>query len=142
MGDILQRIAMKAVILNGNGQVLILREAGASYTEGTNEGKWQIPGGRINPGEKWRDGLDREVFEETGLRVVYKQPVYVGEWFPVINGVQNHIVAVFHLCEYDSGEVILSEEHDDFCWVDGSNLAQYSFMGSELKAIQSAIESK
>jgi len=48
-----------AVILRGS-RVLIVR---------TYDGKWQLPGGRLEGGEKHWDAARREVREETGLRV-------------------------------------------------------------------------
>jgi 8-oxo-dGTP diphosphatase len=134
--DIVQRIAMKAVILNNEGEALILREAGNSYQEGTNEGKWQFPGGRINPGENWLDGLNREVFEETGLSVEWVKPIHIGEWRPIIKGQQNQIVAVFNLCRYKSGELKLSEEHDKHAWVGASDVDNYNLLESEVQILK------
>ena len=36
---------------------------------GISEGKWNVPGGKLEPGETPREGNDREVLEETGLIV-------------------------------------------------------------------------
>ncbi len=130
-----QRIAMKALIADHTGNILILREAG-TYEEGTNLGKYQLPGGRINPGEPFLDGLQREVLEETGLTVEVDQPIYVGEWFPVIKGVPNHIVAVFLACRAMSTDVRLSEEHDDFKWVRPAEAFGYNLIDPEDKVIQ------
>lgn len=33
-------------------------------------GRWSIPGGRVEPGETSQDAVVREVFEETGVRVL------------------------------------------------------------------------
>ena len=66
--QIIQRMATKALIVNDEGQMLILREA-STYEEGTNVGLYHLPGGRLNPGEAFSDGLKREVDEETGLQV-------------------------------------------------------------------------
>lgn len=125
-----QRIAMKAVIMNEFGKILVLREAALeSYAEGSNGGRWHFPGGRINVGEAWRDGLLREVSEETGIdRLNVLQPLFVGEWRPEIKGVLTQIVAVFHLCEYFGEEVKLSEEHDDFRWITEDDLGSYDFV--------------
>ena len=120
MSNIIQRIAFKAVIVNDDNQLLMLREA-STYEEGTNTGKYHFPGGRLELGEKWQDGLLREVLEETGFNqndIKIGKPIYVGEWHPVIKGVQNQIVALFIVCELISDKPVkLSEEHDNFAWL-------------------------
>ena len=133
--QVVQRIAMKAVIVNDAGEVLILREA-STYDEGTNTGRYHMPGGRLNPGEPFLDGLSREVMEETGLTVSVERPLYVGEWFPVIKGVPNQIVAVFFVCKAAAGEVRLSEEHDDFQWISADDAAKYDLMDPEDKVLR------
>jgi ADP-ribose pyrophosphatase YjhB (NUDIX family) len=60
-GSITQRIACKAVI-GLKDKVLVLRE-GLTYEEGTQIERWGFPGGRINPGEPFLEGLKREVME-------------------------------------------------------------------------------
>lgn len=71
--QIVQRIATKALIVNYKGQMLILREA-STYEEGTNVGRYHMPGGRLNPGEAFLEGLKREVDEETGLQIEIGEP--------------------------------------------------------------------
>ncbi len=72
--------------------------------------------------------LAREVAEETGLKVKPIKPLYVGEWWPDIKGVSNHIVAIFVLCEAESNKVRLSEEHDHFEWIEPHDYRKYLFM--------------
>lgn len=132
------KVAAKAVIVNTKGKVLIAREA-SSYQEGTNIGKWGIPGGRINDSEPFYEGLAREVTEETGLKVEVVAPVYVGEWWPVIKDVPHHIVAMFVMCRALTTEVTLSEEHDDYAWVDGASLAEYAIMPPDDEPIKRAL---
>jgi 8-oxo-dGTP diphosphatase len=115
-----QRIAFKAVIANKEGQVLLLREA-STYKDGTNIGRYHFPGGRLEPGEAWQRGLEREVQEETGFRIKIERPLFVGEWRPVIQGVPHQIVAVFMVCRTTSQKPRLSDEHDHFEWVDKQN---------------------
>lgn len=110
------RVAAKAVIINSKGEVLLLREAN-TYKDGTNVGRYHFPGGRLDPGESYEDGLRREAKEETGLEVKPANPIYVGEWRPVIQGVPHQIIAIFTLCDTKSTDVNLSFEHDDFRWV-------------------------
>lgn len=114
-----QRIAFKAVIAK-DGKALILREA-TTYTEGTNHGRYHFPGGRLEPGEAWEDGLRREVREETGLEVEINKPLFVGEWHPTIKGVPHQIIALFVLCTPASNDIVLSQEHDRYEWVDANS---------------------
>jgi 8-oxo-dGTP diphosphatase len=136
---IVQRVAAKAVIVNSAGKVLILREA-STYDEGTNHGKYGLPGGRINPGEPFYEGLKREIQEEAGLTVKTLGPVHVDEWFPDIKGIPNHIVGMFILCEPDTEDVTLSEEHDDFRWIDAGQTGDFTMMAAEAAAINAWAE--
>jgi 8-oxo-dGTP pyrophosphatase MutT (NUDIX family) len=132
---IVQRVAAKAVIVNSAGKILILREA-STNDEGTVHGTYVLPGGRINPGEPFFEGLKREIQEETGLDVQAKVPVYLGEWFPNIKGVPNHIVSMFILCEPSNESVTLNEEHDDYQWIDASQVGDYDMMPEYVAAIK------
>ena len=127
---ITQRLATKALITNGEGKILILREA-STYEEGTNHGRYHLPGGRLNPGEPFLDGLQREVYEETGLRIEVGPPIHVGEWWPVIKSVPHQIVAVFFICRALGTKITLSDEHDDFKWITPQDAATYDIMAPE-----------
>ena len=129
MTEYIQRVAMKAVIVR-DGKVLLLREA-QTYKEGTNIGKYGIPGGRIEPGEHWKDALNREVMEETGLTVIIEKPIYVGEWFPTIKGVPTHIVAMFFMCTATSSDITLSQDHDAYEWVSVTDYSHLHIMKPE-----------
>lgn len=134
MADTIQHIAMKAVIVNSKGQVLILREA-ATYGEGTQRGRYHMPGGRIEIGENFEEALRREVMEEAGIEVEIEYPIYVGEWRPVIREVPHQIVGVFMVCKPKSEKITLSTEHDDYKWVDPGNWRKYDVMDPEDKVL-------
>ena len=74
--------------------------------------KWDIPGGRINSDETLEKALAREVLEETGLilervdRLLIAQDIFVP-------GTNIHVVRLVYIGEA-SGEVVISNEHDDF----------------------------
>ncbi|CAN5612762.1 hypothetical protein BH23PAT1_BH23PAT1_3960 [soil metagenome] len=134
MSDIVQRIAMKALIVNKGGKVLILREA-ATYGDGTQYGRYHLPGGRVVAGEHFEEALKREVREETGLEIDMQHPIYVGEWRPVIRGVPHQIIGTFFVCSPSTEDVKLSSEHDDYKWIDPSSRREYDVMDPEDKVL-------
>ena len=68
------RIAVKAFIVHNN-KLLVVKRA---KDEVQMPNIWELPGGRLNPGEDPFIGIIREVREETGL---YIKPIllFVGE---------------------------------------------------------------
>lgn len=124
-------VGVKALIVK-EGRILLLREA--HYDEGTNEGKWDVPGGRILPEESLWEGLMREVREESGLRITPGAVLSVSETFPVIKDEPSHIVRIHYLAEYKGGEVVLSKDHDAYEWVEVSGLTDKDCM-SEVREL-------
>ena len=110
-----------------DGKVLLLRESGV-YEDGTNVGKWDVPGGRIDPDEAVRDGLVREVIEETGLRVEPEVLLGVFDGYPKIKGEDCHVVRLYFRCKANTDEVTLSSDHDLYEWVDPKNPGHKDFM--------------
>ena len=109
-------VATKAFVVR-DGKILLLQES-TDYEDGTNAGKWDVPGGRVNPGEKWDDALRREVKEETGLDVEIGRPFAIGEWWPQVRGEQWQIIATFVECKVVGHEkVVLSQDHASQQWL-------------------------
>jgi len=77
-------VATKAFIVF-NGKVLILRES-TKYEDGANAARFDVPGGRLQPGQRFDESLLREIQEETGLAVKIGKPFFVNEWRPVVRG--------------------------------------------------------
>ena len=136
--EIAQRIATKAFMVN-DGKVFILRESG-SYVEGTNEGRWDFPGGRLNSGENFIEALKREVLEESGLEIEVGKPIYVGEWRPTIKGVLTQIVGIFFLCTPKTMEVKLSRDHDEFRWILPNEYENYDLVSPNGEVFEEYME--
>lgn len=116
MLEISQRIAMKAVIPNRDGKVLVVQVADTDKA-GPNAGRWGLPGGKLKVGEQWEIGLKREVREETGLHVEVMRPLQVGEWRPIVRGKQLQIVGVFFECVAKKLDIKLSHENSSYKWI-------------------------
>jgi 8-oxo-dGTP diphosphatase len=130
--------AVKAFIVYNN-KILILKES-LKYQDGSNIGKYDVVGGRVKPGQRFDESLLREIKEETGLDVKIGKPFFVNEWRPVIKGDQWQIIGTFFECSTDSDQVILSEDHDDFQWIDPSKYKQYNLIDNLIPAFESYLE--
>lgn len=124
--DVKLFIATKALI-EYEGKILIVREAG-SYADGTNAGRYDVPGGRLEPGQPFDESLQREIHEETGLEVRLGRPFYVGEWRPVVRGEEWQIVGVFFVCQALNDRVELGKDHDMYEWIDPEAHEQYGLI--------------
>jgi 8-oxo-dGTP diphosphatase len=109
-----QFIAVRAVIVRDD-TVLIIRES-ATYKGGTQHGKYDFPGGKIEVGESVTAAIQREVREEVGMEVVIGNPFFVGEWRPIIQGEQIQIIGIYFICHSASSEVNLCPDFDDYQW--------------------------
>jgi len=109
-------VGAKALI-HHEGRILLIRES-SKYVDGTEVGKWDVPGGRIEPEEKVREGLIREVQEECGLAVSPGALLGVYDGFPRIGDSDCHVVRIYFLCKADTDQVALSGDHDAYAWVE------------------------
>ncbi|EKE06515.1 MAG: NUDIX hydrolase [uncultured bacterium] len=128
-------VATKAFIVH-EGKILIIKES-SKYKDGANVGKFDIVGGRVEPGQRFDESLIREIKEETGLDVKIGRPFYVGEWRPEVRGEKWQIVATFFECFAENNEVCLSEDHEEYLWIDPKEYKNYNL----IENLQSAFES-
>ncbi len=104
------RLGCSAAIFDENRRILLTKRA--------DNGQWCLPGGAVEPGESVAEACEREVFEETGLRVrvkrlvgVYSHPDQLSVYK---DGNKAHIVALHFEAEVVGGELGLSNETTDF----------------------------
>ena len=131
-------VATKAFI-NFQGKILILRES-SKYEDGSNASKYDVVGGRINPGQQFEESLLREIDEETGLKVRVGNPFYVGEWRPVVKGEQWQIVGIFFECLAESNTVKPSEDHDEYKWITPEDYLEYPLIDNLKVAFKKYLE--
>ncbi len=106
-------VGVGAVVVNG-GRALVVRRA----TEPL-KGEWSIPGGMLELGEKLREGVAREVLEETGLKVEVGDVLDVFDSiFPDPDGrTQYHFVLIDFLCHVLGGDLRPASDVSDAKWV-------------------------
>ncbi|MGD9397446.1 MAG: NUDIX domain-containing protein [Candidatus Thorarchaeota archaeon] len=75
---------------------------------------WEVITGRLEEEETPRDGILREILEETGLRAEVVMPVDTGFFYR--GGKEFPMVFISYWCRYVEGEINLSWEHNQFKW--------------------------
>jgi len=111
-----------------NGKVLILKRARHLVTKDS-PWTWDLPGGHIQEEETEAAALSREVEEETGLR-----PLIVPSWYLLSKSTRFFVVQDW------TGSFRLSDEHEDYEWIDPSEASQYNLGKMYINAIKVAFE--
>lgn len=119
------QISLKVIIKNTKGEILLLN----ADPNGSFAGFYDFPGGRIDTDEfttPFFDIIKREIVEEVGniKFVLSSKPVAIGRHLiPASmskNGSDIHILYLFFVAEYLSGDINISNEHIGFKWADFS----------------------
>lgn len=103
-------------------------------------GGWELPGGKVDPGEGTVEALHREVAEELGVEValgeVVPGPLEGGRW-PLGAG---HAMTV-HLAVVTSGTPAPVEDHDLLRWLSRDELYAVPWLPADLPIIE-ALEAR
>ena len=114
-------LSLKALLLDKDDRCLLLRRSAASKN---NPGKWELPGGKSDPGENFDVALAREVYEETGLSIRLMRPFET----TMSQLPDRQVVYLVMLAEAMPGKVRLSKEHDSYKWVSPGEFDNFDFV--------------
>ena len=145
MNNKLHYVAVTGIVVKG-GKYLIAKR---SEKEKNFPGFWTVPGGRLeqedyinNPkdtGDAWYNVLEkvlqREVKEETGINI--KNPKYLLS-LAFIRSDNIPVTINSFYCNYDSGEIKLSDELADYRWVSVEDLKNYQLISGIREEIEMA----
>ncbi len=115
-----------AVIRNGNKVMICKRPKDKRLG-----GKWEFPGGKVEPGETLFDCIKRECMEELSITIEPKQE---------ITRIENENVCL-HFIEavIVSGSILLNE-HEAIEWVDKDRTTDFDFCAADRKALENIWE--
>lgn len=106
-----QMVGHSKIIMNAAGAIIV-RDGKILLQRRSDNGKWGLIGGIMEPGETYAECALREVSEETGLQVslghlvgIYHSPNHV---FP--SGDEAHVICAIYTAEIVSGEPRIDEE--------------------------------
>ncbi|WP_345701904.1 NUDIX hydrolase [Kitasatospora terrestris] len=106
----LHSVSVAGAVVREDGRVLAIRRA--------DNGTWEPPGGVLELTESVEDGVRREVFEETGIRVDVER--LTGVYKNVTRGV----VALVFRCHPESGTERVSDESTAVDWLTPEEVAE------------------
>lgn len=99
----LHSVSVAGVVIREDGRVLTIKRA--------DNGTWEPPGGVLELSEAPEDGVRREVYEETGIKV------QVDRLTGVYKNTTRGIVALVFRCHAEGGQEQLSDESTAVEWL-------------------------
>jgi 8-oxo-dGTP diphosphatase len=105
-------VAVGAVVLKDRKVLLVRRE------KAPHKGKWAIPGGSVKLAETLQAAAEREIKEETGLKIKANEPIHI---FDLIERdsqgkIAFHYVIIDLQANYVSGEICAADDVSNACW--------------------------
>jgi 8-oxo-dGTP diphosphatase len=124
-------------VVIADGRALLIRRGGPPL-----EGEWSIPGGMLELGETFEEGVRRELAEETGLEVRVLDFIEVFERiFPGEGGrTRYHFVILDYLCAVESGEAKAASDVTDVAWAGEEELARFALTTTATRVIKRVVE--
>jgi 8-oxo-dGTP diphosphatase len=120
-------VRVTAAVIEEGGEVLIARRKAGRHMGG----KWEFPGGKIEPGETPETSLVRELAEELEIRVRVGR--FLCRTLFEADGVSLELLV--YRVERVSGEPVLNE-HEEVRWVNPKDLPSYDLAQSDRKVAE------
>ncbi|WP_394514476.1 (deoxy)nucleoside triphosphate pyrophosphohydrolase [Priestia aryabhattai] len=116
-----------AAIIKDENRLLIAKR----HSKDPLGGKWEFPGGKIEPGETPKECLVREIKEELGVEVkigpFYDENVYSSQ--------DHDIHLLFYWAEVITGKMI-PVVHDDLKWTTIEELVNFDFAPADIPIVK------
>ncbi len=118
----MDQLVVTAAFIEKDGRILMAKR----LPKGTEGGKWEFPGGKIEPGEDPRHCMQRELMEELGIQVE------VDDVLEVVSTVKEsrHLILIYFECRITGGE-LTAIECQDFKWFGPSDIAMLDMPESD-----------
>ena len=113
------------IIYHQNKIFIARRKEGKGFA-----GKWEFPGGKIEADEREQEALNRELFEELGMKVTASERL--GSFTHKYENF--HIELIAYKCEFIKATYVLTD-HDQYEWVEPKSLHEFNFTDADIPLI-------
>lgn len=113
------KLTVDGIVLK-DGKILLIKRKNQPF-----EGKWALPGGFVEYGERTEDATVREVLEETGLKTKINH--LVGVYSDPNRDPRGHTVSIVYVLDICNGELKSGDDACDVEFFDLKNLPDLSF---------------
>ncbi len=118
---------MTAALIEEHGRVLVAQRRPGAHMGG----KWELPGGKVEPGETPEQSLARELAEELGLEVRVGEHLCSARF----DGDGVRLELLVYRVQRVSGEPVL-HEHEEIRWVAPADLRRYDLADSDRTVVE------
>lgn len=125
------QVGVKIFLRNKEGKFLLVKRASDKYADVID--KWDIVGGRINPGSSLMDNLQREVFEETKLTIT-SEPILIYAQ-DIIPNEDKHVVRLSYAGDTDGEPSLDTEENVEYKWLTLVEMAEQAGLDKFVREI-------
>lgn len=131
--DGIQKYATGIACIFG-GKVLVVKRAADDFLGEM----FELPGGGIDAGETFEQGMTRETFEETGLKVSNITQAYRAFDYASQRGKPTR--QINFIVECSTADVKLSHEHTEFKWISRDELESIETTDEMRRSIEEVFE--
>jgi 8-oxo-dGTP diphosphatase len=115
-----------AAAIERDGRYLAARRTKPDWAAG----RWEFPGGKVEPGESETDALVREIREELGVEIAVGMRV-PGEW-----PLHDDLVLHLYVATLIDGEPQPLDHHDELRWLPPDEFNAVSWLESDVDAVR------